>query len=72
MSACIWHFQSPPASLQSGALMEEAMIKLRRPFAFVLLFATLAGLAACSNTIRGVGRDMHQTGHAVEDAVKGR
>lgn len=48
------------------------MIILRRTINVVLLFATFAGLGACSNTIRGVGRDMHQTGHAIEDAVKGR
>ena len=37
-----------------------------------VMFATLAGLAACANTIRGVGRDMHQTGQAIEDAAAGR
>ncbi len=37
-----------------------------------LVFATIAGLAGCANTIRGVGRDMHQTGQAIEDAAQGR
>jgi predicted small secreted protein len=44
----------------------------RRALSLVLLLTTVVGLTACSNTIRGVGRDMHQTGHAIEDAVKGR
>jgi predicted small secreted protein len=44
----------------------------RRVIALAALIATLAGLAACANTIRGVGRDMHQTGQAIEDAAKGR
>jgi predicted small secreted protein len=43
-----------------------------RSLSLVLLLTTVVSLTACSNTIRGVGRDMHQTGHAIEDAVKGR
>jgi predicted small secreted protein len=37
----------------------------------VLVLAAL-GLAACANTIRGAGRDMQQTGDAVEDTVQGQ
>ena len=33
------------------------------------LLAALA-LAACDNTIRGVGRDLRETGKAVEDVAK--
>ena len=29
------------------------------------------GLAACENTVRGVGRDMQETGEAVEDTMQG-
>ena len=43
----------------------------RRIVGLLLLLAAVASLQACANTIRGIGRDMHQTGHAVEDAVKG-
>ena len=48
------------------------MTNLRRAVFLVVLVSTCVGLAACSNTIRGVGRDMHQTGRAIEDAAKGR
>jgi predicted small secreted protein len=51
---------------------EEAMTLFRRALCLTLLAATLAGLAACSNTIRGIGRDVHQTGRAIEDAANGR
>lgn len=33
----------------------------------VLIFAV--GVSACANTVRGVGRDVRETAHAVEDAV---
>jgi predicted small secreted protein len=48
------------------------MTILHRAVALTVLLATLVGLAACANTIRGFGRDVHQTGRAIEDAAKGR
>ena len=38
---------------------------------FILLAAIGVGLAACENTVRGVGRDMQETGEAVEDTMQG-
>lgn len=54
----------PPAHPQRSILM--------RKFPFVLI-ASLVGaltLAACDNTIRGVGRDVKESGNAVEDVVE--
>jgi predicted small secreted protein len=48
------------------------MILLRRGVSLVLLVAMAIGLAACENTIRGVGRDVRETGEAVGDAMAGR
>lgn len=44
-------------------------MKLSRivPLAIVLCAFTLA---SCANTVRGVGRDVKGTAHAVQDAVK--
>jgi predicted small secreted protein len=47
------------------------MTPIRRPFALVLLALFGVSLAACENTVRGVGRDMQETGEAVEDTVEG-
>jgi predicted small secreted protein len=47
------------------------MATIRRPLFLVLLLAAGIGLAACENTIRGAGRDMQETGAAVEDTVEG-
>ena len=38
---------------------------------FVVLAATSFALAACENPVRGVGKDMQETGEAVEDTVQG-
>ena len=38
---------------------------------FALLAASASCLAACENTVRGVGRDMQETGEAVEDTMQG-
>lgn len=54
------------------ASMEGVMPKLRRVFFLIVVAALGVGLAACANTIRGVGRDLHQTGNAIGDAVEGR
>jgi predicted small secreted protein len=45
---------------------------LSRIVSGVMLVVTCIVVSACANTIRGVGRDMHQTGQAVEDAARGR
>jgi len=43
---------------------------LLRPALLVLALAFGAGaLAACDNTIRGIGTDVKDSGRAVEDAV---
>ena len=42
-----------------------------RPLFLLLVFSLLVGLAACANTIRGAGRDVQQTGEAIEDTVEG-
>ena len=47
------------------------MTALRRPLYILLLAAFGIGLAACENTIRGVGRDVQETGEAVEDTAEG-
>ena len=36
--------------------------------AFLVLFSVTA-LSACDNTIRGIGRDVQETGDAIGDAV---
>nr|WP_099558936.1 entericidin A/B family lipoprotein [Hartmannibacter diazotrophicus] len=36
----------------------------------VLLVTVTLGIAACDNTIRGIGKDVKDTGRAVEDSVK--
>jgi len=46
------------------------MTTIRRSLLFLLLAASF-GLAACENTIRGVGRDVQETGEAVEDTAEG-
>ena len=43
---------------------------IRRGVFLVLLAGMGFGLAACENTIRGAGRDVAETGEAVEDAVE--
>ena len=48
------------------------MTVLRRAVLLVVLAALSPGLAGCENTIRGIGRDVHQTGRAIEDAAQGR
>ncbi|HEX9904592.1 MAG TPA: entericidin A/B family lipoprotein [Propylenella sp.] len=48
------------------------MTMLRRAVLLAVLAAMGLSLAACENTIRGIGRDVHQTGRAIEDAAKGR
>jgi predicted small secreted protein len=47
------------------------MITIRRPLILFILAAMGVSLAACENTVRGVGRDMQETGEAVEDTVEG-
>ena len=42
-----------------------------RPLFLLAIVTLIAGLAACANTIRGVGRDAQQTGQAIEDTVEG-
>lgn len=42
-----------------------------RPLFLLAVAALVVGLTACSNTIRGVGRDAQQTGQAIEDTVEG-
>jgi predicted small secreted protein len=44
-------------------------MKLSRLFPLALIISALT-LAACANTVRGVGRDVKQTAKAVEDTVK--
>ncbi len=43
------------------------------PKAFLTIIAVIAAslaLSACANTVTGVSKDIKQTGHAVERAVK--
>jgi predicted small secreted protein len=37
---------------------------------FVILFSLAGVLAACDNTIRGMGQDIEETGDAVSDAAQ--
>ncbi len=46
-------------------------MKATQPFLLLLIASVVVGLAACGNTVRGVGRDLQQTGDAVEDTVEG-
>ena len=41
-----------------------------RIVALLVLVLGMAGLAACDNTIRGIGADVQETGDAVEDATQ--
>ena len=43
---------------------------LRRLTLLAMLLAMGTALAACENTIRGIGEDAEDTGEAVEDAVE--
>ena len=47
------------------------MTTIRRSVLLALLATLGFGLAACENTIRGVGRDVQETGEAVEDTAEG-
>jgi predicted small secreted protein len=47
------------------------MPEIRKVVFYALLAAFGFGLAACENTIRGAGRDIQETGEAVEDTVEG-
>ena len=42
-----------------------------RPLFLLTAVSLVIGLAACANTIRGAGRDVQQTGQAIEDTVEG-
>ncbi len=42
---------------------------IRRAALVAVLASMGAGLAACDNTIRGVGRDVRESGDAVRDQV---
>ncbi|MBZ8133977.1 entericidin A/B family lipoprotein [Afifella sp. IM 167] len=44
---------------------------LRRGVFFLVLAGFGLSLAACEHTVRGVGRDVQETGQAVEDTVQG-
>ncbi|MBK1623757.1 entericidin, EcnA/B family [Afifella marina DSM 2698] len=44
---------------------------VRRGVFFVVLASFGLSLAACEHTVRGVGRDVQDTGNAVEDTVQG-
>jgi predicted small secreted protein len=48
--------------------MERAMSN--RGIITAILVAALLSLSACANTIRGVGKDVKQTGRAVSQAVR--
>jgi predicted small secreted protein len=39
-------------------------------FAIIALVVSSIALASCANTVRGVGRDVKSTGHAVKEAVQ--
>lgn len=43
---------------------------LRKDLMFAVLVATAVSLAACENTIRGAGKDVDETAHAVGDVVR--
>jgi predicted small secreted protein len=40
-----------------------------KPYRIVSLVLVMLTLAACANTVRGVGRDINNTADAVEDSV---
>lgn len=44
-------------------------MKLSRFVPLALIISSLA-LASCANTVRGVGKDVKSTAHAVEDTVE--
>lgn len=45
---------------------------LIRKLVILSMLLLMGGLAACENTVRGVGRDVEGTGDAVNDTVHGR
>ncbi|WP_247642889.1 entericidin EcnAB [Brucella abortus] len=55
--------------MQRAYPMGETEMKLTRlvPIALVLCAFTLA---SCANTVRGVGRDVKSTAHAVQETVE--
>ncbi|AEK54632.1 entericidin EcnAB [Brucella pinnipedialis B2/94] len=58
-----------PSRVQRAYPMGETEMKLTRlvPIALVLCAFTLA---SCANTVRGVGRDVKSTAHAVQETVE--
>lgn len=45
---------------------------LSRLFVVAALIASAVALSACTNTVKGVGRDVHNDAQATAKAVRGR
>ena len=43
---------------------------LRNMIVVTVMIVTASVLAACDNTIRGIGRDIREAGDAIEDATR--
>lgn len=48
----------------------SAVNALRNILSLGLLAGLLLGVAGCDDTIRGIGKDIKETGRAIEDAVR--
>jgi predicted small secreted protein len=56
---------------QYSRRIPEMLALVARPLGLLVILFSLAGaLAACDNTIRGMGQDVEETGDAVSDAVQ--
>jgi predicted small secreted protein len=51
--------------------MKRIIVMSKRTVALVAALVAALAVSACANTIRGVGRDVQQTGDAVQDAARG-
>ncbi len=56
-----------PASADRS--QEVDMTNARRSILLLLLAGLSLALTGCGNTIRGIGRDLENTGDAIEDAA---
>ncbi|MGH6644975.1 MAG: entericidin A/B family lipoprotein [Bradyrhizobium sp.] len=54
----------------SGMTNSGVDLMSKLSFAIIALVVSSIALASCANTVRGVGRDVKSTGHAVKEAVQ--
>jgi predicted small secreted protein len=60
-----------PACQQCSRRIATMFTLIARPLGLLVVLFSLAGaLAACDDTIRGMGQDVEDTGDAVGDAVQ--